>query len=194
MRILLLLVALPLAWAQFPAVCNTQDSLSTKTCCPNNCGTTGTCVSIRKVVALLNFFKVSQEGLRMFDTNGLSRYLREFAPAMKDGEAMTAASVTLHSSPMTSAVSVWRGRPISSWFDGTLRISANRRGSTTSDWWTQLRIRRRRNGPLFLKHQKSPMVTMNYKMWPLSEYQREGEPVLWKWSEDRWIHSNHICP
>ena len=50
MRILLLLVVLAMAWAQFPAVCNTQDSLSTKTCCPNNCGSTGTCVSIRKVV------------------------------------------------------------------------------------------------------------------------------------------------
>ena len=49
MRILLLLVVMPLAWAQFPAVCNTQDSLSNKRCCPNNCGgsTRGTCVNIR---------------------------------------------------------------------------------------------------------------------------------------------------
>ena len=44
------LFVLPLAWAQFPAVCNTQDSLSTKTCCPDNCGTRGTCVSIREEV------------------------------------------------------------------------------------------------------------------------------------------------
>ena len=50
MRILLLLVVLPLAWAQFPAVCNTPDSLSTKTCCPDNCGSHGTCVSIRETV------------------------------------------------------------------------------------------------------------------------------------------------
>ena len=50
MRILLRLLVLPLAWAQFPAVCNTQDSLSTKTCCPDNCGTRGTCVSIREEV------------------------------------------------------------------------------------------------------------------------------------------------
>ena len=50
MRILLLLVVLPLAWAQFPAVCNTQDSLSTKTCCPDNCGSHGSCVSIREEV------------------------------------------------------------------------------------------------------------------------------------------------
>ena len=44
------LFVLPLACAQFPAVCNTQDSLSTKTCCPDNCGTHGTCVSIREEV------------------------------------------------------------------------------------------------------------------------------------------------
>ena len=52
MRILLLLVVLPLAWAQFPAVCNTQDNLDTKRCCPNNCGgsTRGTCASIRESV------------------------------------------------------------------------------------------------------------------------------------------------
>ena len=50
MRILLLLVVLPLAWAQFPAVCNTQESIDSKTCCPNNCGTRGTCVSIREKV------------------------------------------------------------------------------------------------------------------------------------------------
>ena len=49
MRVFLLLVVMPLAWAQFPAVCNTQDSLSNKRCCPNNCGgsTRGTCVNIR---------------------------------------------------------------------------------------------------------------------------------------------------
>ena len=46
MRVLLLLAVLPLAWAVFPAACNTPDSLSTKTCCPNNCGSHGSCVSI----------------------------------------------------------------------------------------------------------------------------------------------------
>ena len=50
MRILLLLVVLPLAWAQFPAVCNTPGNLSTKTCCPDNCGSHGSCVSIREEV------------------------------------------------------------------------------------------------------------------------------------------------
>ena len=50
MRILLLLAVLPLTWAQFPAVCNTPGSLSTKTCCPDNCGSHGTCVSIREEV------------------------------------------------------------------------------------------------------------------------------------------------
>ena len=50
MRILLLLALLPLAWAQFPAVCNTPGSLSTKTCCPDNCGTRGTCVNIAQSV------------------------------------------------------------------------------------------------------------------------------------------------
>ena len=46
MRILLLLVVLPLALAHFPAVCNTQESIDFKTCCPNNCGTRGLCVNI----------------------------------------------------------------------------------------------------------------------------------------------------
>ena len=65
MRVLLLLAVLPLAWVQFPAACNTSDSLSTKTCCPNNCGSHGSCVSIvqdaswddadETVVALVRF-------------------------------------------------------------------------------------------------------------------------------------------
>ena len=41
-------------FAQFPAVCNTPDSLRTKTCCPNNCGgpTRGNCQNITaRVVA-----------------------------------------------------------------------------------------------------------------------------------------------
>ena len=41
-------------FAQFPAVCNTPDSLQTKTCCPNNCGgpTRGNCQNITaRVVA-----------------------------------------------------------------------------------------------------------------------------------------------
>ena len=44
------LFVFPLTWAQFPAVCNTPDSLSTKTCCPDNCGSHGTCVSVREEV------------------------------------------------------------------------------------------------------------------------------------------------
>ena len=48
--LLFALFALPVVWAQFPAVCNTEDSLSTKTCCPDNCGSRGTCVSIREEV------------------------------------------------------------------------------------------------------------------------------------------------
>ena len=44
------LFVLPLSWAQFPAVCNTEDNLSTKTCCPDNCGSHGTCVSVREEV------------------------------------------------------------------------------------------------------------------------------------------------
>ena len=45
------------ASAQFPAVCNTPDSLQTKTCCPNNCGgpTRGSCENITgQVVAQWN--------------------------------------------------------------------------------------------------------------------------------------------
>ena len=48
--LLFALFVLPLAWTQFPAVCNTQDSLSTKTCCPDNCGSRGTCASIHEEV------------------------------------------------------------------------------------------------------------------------------------------------
>ena len=44
------LFVLPLTWAQFPAVCNTQDSLITKTCCPNKCGSRGICTSVREEV------------------------------------------------------------------------------------------------------------------------------------------------
>ena len=50
MRILLLLVVLPLACAQFPAACNTPESIDSKRCCPNDCGAHGTCVNIVKDV------------------------------------------------------------------------------------------------------------------------------------------------
>ena len=43
-------VVLSLTCAQFPAVCNTEDSLSTKTCCPDNCGSRGTCENIREEI------------------------------------------------------------------------------------------------------------------------------------------------
>ena len=46
MKVLLLLAVLPLAWAQFPAVCNNEESLNNKICCPNNCGSHGTCTNI----------------------------------------------------------------------------------------------------------------------------------------------------
>ena len=66
--LLYLSFVLPLAWAQFPAVCNTQDSLSTKTCCPDNCGSRGICVSIREEVqrswnlAAQNIVEVLRDG------------------------------------------------------------------------------------------------------------------------------------
>ena len=66
--LLYLSFVLPLAWAQFPAVCNTQDSLSTKTCCPDNCGSRGICVSIHEEVqrswnlAAQNIVEVLRDG------------------------------------------------------------------------------------------------------------------------------------
>ncbi len=48
---LLLLLSVSLSWGQFPAVCNTDDSLETKTCCPNGCGN-GTCGSVRESVRM----------------------------------------------------------------------------------------------------------------------------------------------
>ena len=46
MKVLLLLAVLPLAWAQFPAACNNEESLNNKRCCPNECGSHGTCTNI----------------------------------------------------------------------------------------------------------------------------------------------------
>ena len=107
MRILLLLGVLPLAWAQFPAVCNTPDSLSTKTCCPDYCGSHRTCVSNREVVerswdsanVTIVDFLLGEPGWPQ-TVRGLLGYLSGFAPAVKDREAMTAANVTLDSLPM----------------------------------------------------------------------------------------------
>ena len=38
-------------WAQFPAVCNTNESINSKICCPNNCGgiTRGVCTNIKSI-------------------------------------------------------------------------------------------------------------------------------------------------
>ena len=53
MRVLLLLAVLPLAWTQFPAVCNNEESLSKKKCCPNDCFSTmsrGMCIDVTTTV------------------------------------------------------------------------------------------------------------------------------------------------
>ena len=57
MRVLLLLAVLPLALAQFPAVCNNDASLASKRCCPNNCFSSdidresrGTCTDVTTTV------------------------------------------------------------------------------------------------------------------------------------------------
>ena len=50
----LLLVFPWITSAQFPAVCNTPENLQTKTCCPNDCGSSsgrGRCVNISALVA-----------------------------------------------------------------------------------------------------------------------------------------------
>ena len=44
--VLLLLAVLHTAWAPFPAVCNTPESINSKRCCPNDCGLYGTCVNV----------------------------------------------------------------------------------------------------------------------------------------------------
>ena len=113
--LLYVLLVLPLVcWAQFPAVRNTKYSLSSKTCCPNNCGTHGTCVSIRErvetfwnsadqvIVKILRDGPLGAFGPRDVGSviSGLCRCLRKFVHVVKDGEAMTAANVTLDSSPM----------------------------------------------------------------------------------------------
>ena len=53
MRVLLLLAVLPLAWAQFPAVCNNDESLTSKRCCPNECFSNvsrGMCIDVTTTV------------------------------------------------------------------------------------------------------------------------------------------------
>ena len=143
-----------LAWAQFPAVCNAQDSLSTKTCCPDNCGSRGTCVSIHEEVdrswGLANATIVKiLHGLPGWPQDVRYQWplkiFKRVCSAVRDGEAMTAAIVTSDPFP-TKLSSVCRGAPISSWFDRTLCISASRSSSTTSGLWKQLRMGRRRNG------------------------------------------------
>ena len=48
--LLLVISASSLVRGQFPAVCNTEDSLASKTCCPNNCGDHGDCVNVSDAV------------------------------------------------------------------------------------------------------------------------------------------------
>ena len=49
--VLLLLTLLPLAWAQFPAACNNDASLTSKTCCPDSCSSpNGVCTDISEKV------------------------------------------------------------------------------------------------------------------------------------------------
>ena len=49
--VLLLLAVLPLAWAQYPAACNNDASLTSKTCCPDSCSSpNGVCTDISEKV------------------------------------------------------------------------------------------------------------------------------------------------
>ena len=49
--VLLLLAVLSLAWAQFPAACNNDASLTSKTCCPDSCSfPNGVCTNITEQV------------------------------------------------------------------------------------------------------------------------------------------------
>ena len=53
LSLMLCLVSPWIASAQFPAICNTEQALQSKTCCPNNCGgpTRGTCENITEEAA-----------------------------------------------------------------------------------------------------------------------------------------------
>ena len=48
----MLLLSVPLVWGQFPAVCNTPDSLNAKECCPNDCSGRGNCMDITNDVVM----------------------------------------------------------------------------------------------------------------------------------------------
>ena len=49
--ILFIVIAVPVTLGQFPAVCNTPESLDSKTCCPNNCNSpNGVCFNVTSIV------------------------------------------------------------------------------------------------------------------------------------------------
>ena len=63
MKVLLLLTVLPLAWAQFPAVCNNDASLNNKICCPNECGSHGTCTNIATEFSIVTSWNKSKTAI-----------------------------------------------------------------------------------------------------------------------------------
>ena len=48
----MLFLSVPLVWGQFPAICNTPDSLDASECCPNDCSGRGECVNITNDVVV----------------------------------------------------------------------------------------------------------------------------------------------
>ena len=48
----MLLLSVPIVLGQFPAVCNTPDSLNAKECCPNDCSGRGNCMNITDQVVM----------------------------------------------------------------------------------------------------------------------------------------------
>lgn len=119
----MLLLSASLVWGQFPAVCNTPDNLNAKECCPNDCSGRGNCDNItdkvmmswdaanQSVVEILRNGPINENCHSMYDTSGLYASLKEFATAVRDGEATIAVGAILATSQ--AEIGAWKQLKIS---------------------------------------------------------------------------------